>query len=53
VQLRDNLKQGMQIVEGRYGLPPLPKAEFLLIWGQGSQTPAAREFGQLLMSPGS
>lgn len=50
VQMCGDLKPGMEIVDGRYGLPPLPKADFTLIWSAGDKTPAAREFGQLLLN---
>lgn len=50
VQLRDDLRPGMKVVDGRYHLPPLPKADFTLIWSTGNKTPAIREFGQLLLN---
>jgi DNA-binding transcriptional LysR family regulator len=50
VQMRSNLKPGMKIVDGQFGLPPLPKANFALIWRDGEKTPAVKEFGQLLLS---
>ncbi len=48
VMARDDLEPGMHIVDARYGLPPLPNVEFSLVRGDGGQTPAAREFGQLI-----
>jgi DNA-binding transcriptional LysR family regulator len=50
VQMRDEMRQGMRVIDGRHGLPPLPKADFTLIWHGRNKTPAVREFGQLLMS---
>ena len=44
----------MPVVDGHYGQPPLPKADFTLIWGAGGKTPAAREFGRLILDmPGA
>ena len=45
----DDLEPGMKIVDGQYGLPPLPGADFSLIWSDGGKTPAACEFGQLIV----
>jgi DNA-binding transcriptional LysR family regulator len=45
----DDLEPGMKIVDGQYGLPPLPGADFSLIWSDGGKTPAACEFGQLIL----
>ncbi|SFP64509.1 hypothetical protein [Variovorax sp. 770b2] len=39
----------MKIVEGRYGLPPLPSVEFALIWSEGGKTPCACRFGQMIL----
>lgn len=50
VQIRGDLKPGMKVVDGQYGLPPLPAADFALIWSDGEKTPAAREFGQMLVN---
>jgi DNA-binding transcriptional LysR family regulator len=44
------LEPGMKVVDGEYGLPPLPHANFTLIWSAGGKTPAALEFGQLIQS---
>ncbi|GFZ89451.1 LysR family transcriptional regulator [Dyella caseinilytica] len=49
VLTRDELEPGMRIVDGEYGLPPLPTADFSLICGAGGKTPAAREFGRLIL----
>jgi DNA-binding transcriptional LysR family regulator len=46
---RDELEPGMRIVDGEYGLPPLPTADFSLICGIGGKTPAAKEFGRLIL----
>ncbi len=46
---RENLRPGMKIVDGLYGLPPLPAAELRLVWSEGGKTPAAQEFGRLLL----
>ncbi|WP_091637234.1 LysR family transcriptional regulator [Lysobacter sp. cf310] len=45
----DDLEPGMKIVDGLYGLPSLPKADFALICGAGGKTPAALEFGRLIL----
>lgn len=45
----DNLRPGMKVVDGLYGLPPLPEAELKLVWSEGGKTPAALEFGELLL----
>lgn len=44
-----DLEPGMVVIDGRHGLPPLPAADFTLIWSAGGKTPAAREMGQLLL----
>ncbi|MFC4311857.1 LysR family transcriptional regulator [Steroidobacter flavus] len=49
VQTRCSLKPGMKIVDGQFGLPALPQAEFTLIWRAGEIAPAAKEFGRLLL----
>lgn len=49
VMTRDDLEPGMKILDGQYGLPPLPTAVFSLIWSEEGQTPATREFGQLVV----
>ncbi|MDB5768175.1 MAG: bacterial regulatory helix-turn-helix, lysR family protein [Collimonas fungivorans] len=49
VLTRDDLEPGMKIVDGQYGLPPLPSADFSLIWSGSGKTQAACEFGQLIL----
>jgi len=46
---RDDLEPGIVVVDGRYCLPPLPDAEFRLLWGKGEPTLAAQEFGRLVL----
>ena len=43
-----DVRPGMKIIDGQYGLPSLPQAAFTLIWSGGSKTAAAREFGKLI-----
>lgn len=45
----DDVEPGMKVVDGQYGLPPLPHADFALICGSGGKTPAALEFGRLIL----
>ncbi|RDZ28483.1 LysR family transcriptional regulator [Lysobacter silvisoli] len=45
----DDVEPGMKIVDGQFGLPPLPSADFALICGAGGKTPAALEFGRLVL----
>lgn len=47
---QEDLEPGMRVVDGLYGLPPLPKANFSLFWSDTGKTPAALEFGQLIMA---
>ncbi|MFM0291133.1 LysR family transcriptional regulator [Paraburkholderia megapolitana] len=44
----DDLEPGMRIVDGQYGLPSLSTADFVLL-SNGSDTPAVREFGQMVL----
>lgn len=44
-----DLEPGMVVMDGRYGLPPLPDAQFRLIWRDAGKTLAAEAFGQLLV----
>ena len=44
------LEPGMKIMDGKYGLRPLPYANFTLIWSVRGKTPAALEFGKLIVS---
>jgi DNA-binding transcriptional LysR family regulator len=46
---RDDLEPGIAVIDGQYGLPPLPEAEFRLLWGKGEPTLAAQEFGRLVL----
>lgn len=50
VLTREDIEPGMKIVDGQYGLPPLPKVDFALVWGQGGQTLAAWEFAQMILN---
>ncbi|EJN05261.1 LysR family transcriptional regulator [Phyllobacterium sp. YR531] len=43
-----DVRPGMKVIDGQYGLPSLPQAAFTLIWSGGSKTAAAREFGKLI-----
>jgi DNA-binding transcriptional LysR family regulator len=45
----DDLESGIVVMDGRYGLPPLPEAEFRLLWGKGEKTLAVQEFGRLVL----
>jgi DNA-binding transcriptional LysR family regulator len=49
VLTRDDLEPGIAVIDGRYGLPVLPEAEFRLLWGKGEKTLAAKEFGRLVL----
>jgi DNA-binding transcriptional LysR family regulator len=49
VLTRDELEPGMKIIDDDYGLPSLPNVGFSLICGEGGHTPAAREFGRLVL----
>ncbi|MGJ7527965.1 LysR family transcriptional regulator [Variovorax sp. GB1P17] len=49
VLTREEVEPGMKIVDGRYGLPPLPSVDFSLIWSEGGKTPCACRFGQLIL----
>lgn len=44
----DDLKAGMKIIDGDYGLPPLPDIDFALLWSSGGKTPASTAFGELI-----
>lgn len=44
----DDVRPGMRIVDGQYGLPPLPDAAFVLAWSEGNKTTAACEFGRMI-----
>jgi DNA-binding transcriptional LysR family regulator len=49
LQMRDDARPGMKVIDGKSGLPPLPKANFSLVWSAGNKTAATREFGQLIL----
>jgi hypothetical protein len=44
-----DLEAGMKVIDGQYGLPALPSADFMLIWSTSGKTPAAIEFGQMIL----
>lgn len=50
IQMHGDVKPGMRIIDGKYGLPSLPKAEFTLIARRGERSAAVREFACLLQS---
>jgi DNA-binding transcriptional LysR family regulator len=45
----DDLEPGISVIDGQYGLPSLPDAEFKLLWGKGEKTLAVQEFGRLVL----
>ncbi|MEB0206888.1 LysR family transcriptional regulator [Pseudomonas sp. CCC3.1] len=47
---KGDLEPGMRVIDGQYGLPALPKADFRLIWSIAVKNPAACAFGKLLVS---
>ena len=47
VQMASDLRPGLRIVDGEYGLPTLPGARFLLAWSSGEKSAAAEAFGQV------
>jgi DNA-binding transcriptional LysR family regulator len=49
VLTHDDLEPGMRIVDGEYGLPPLPSTDFLLVRGSSGTTPAADAFARLVL----
>ena len=49
VLIRDAIEPGMRILDGNYGLPPLPSADFMLIRSHGVASPAALAFGRMLV----
>ncbi|MFD1297115.1 LysR family transcriptional regulator [Lysobacter gummosus] len=49
VMIEDDVLPGMRIVDGQYGLPSLPPAEFVLLRRPGGCTPAVAEFGKLVL----
>ncbi|MGJ7901766.1 LysR family transcriptional regulator [Lysobacter sp. 1R34A] len=50
VMVEDDVLPGMRIVDGEYGLPPLPPADFVLLRRPGACTPAVAEFGKLVLA---
>ncbi|WP_223621753.1 LysR family transcriptional regulator [Lysobacter sp. ESA13C] len=50
VMVEDDVVPGMRIVDGEYGLPPLPLAQFVLLRRPGGCTPAVAEFGKLVLA---
>ncbi len=48
VLAREDVEPGMKILDGQYGLPPLSKADFSLVWSAGGKTPAAMELGRMM-----
>ena len=49
VLTREDVEPGMKIVDGRYGLPPLPSVDFALIWSETGKTPCASRFGEMIV----
>ena len=49
VLTRDSVEPGMRMVGDEFGLPALPEADFALVRAEGCDTPAVREFEQLLI----
>ena len=50
VLMREDIEPGMRVIDGEYGLPALPDADFMLIWSNGGKSQAAHAFGQMLMA---
>jgi len=50
VLTRGALDPGMRLLDGDYGLPALPSADFMLIRSGGAASPAARAFGEMLVA---
>jgi len=48
VMVEDDVEPGMRIVDGHYGLPKLPPAEFVLLRRPGACTPAVAAFGRMI-----
>ncbi len=46
---RDDLEPSMKLVDGQYGLPPLPEAEFTLLSGIGCRSSATGGFARLAL----
>lgn len=45
---REDIAPGMRVIDGCYGLPPLPMANFSLIWSRDGKSPATLAFAQLI-----
>lgn len=45
---RNDVEPGMRVLDGEYGLPSLPGADFLLIKSRGAASLAARAFGDMI-----
>jgi DNA-binding transcriptional LysR family regulator len=50
VLMRSGLEPGLRLLDGHYGLPALPSADFMLIRSGGVASPAARAFGEMLVA---
>jgi DNA-binding transcriptional LysR family regulator len=50
VLIRSDLEPGLRVLDGSYGLPALPGADFMLIRRGGAPSPAALAFGQMLVA---
>lgn len=49
VLMRSDIEPGLRVLDGDYGLPPLPSADFMLIRSSRAASPAARAFGEMLV----
>lgn len=50
VLMRSDAEPGLRVLDGDYGLPALPGADFILIRRGGTASPAALAFGQMLVA---
>ena len=50
VLMRSDLGPDLRVLDGEYGLPALPSADFVLIRGRGTASPAACAFGKMLVA---
>lgn len=50
VVTRGDIQPRMKVVDGSYGLPRLPRADFTLVWSAGEKTAAARAFGRMILT---
>jgi len=46
---QEEIEPWMRVLDGDDGLPPLPKANYVLIRKQGGQMPCAAELGRLIV----